>query len=76
MGTHVTVTKLPKCDFCAQRGMTRDAYYDGRTIHGSWANMCEEHFLQYGVGLGTGSGQRLVLRSSLNGLGCVCRRKS
>lgn len=57
MSTKVTVTSLPKCDFC-----DKPAEYDGRLALGSWANMCERHWLALGVGqLGTGYGQRLVL---------------
>ena len=56
--TEVTVATLPKCDLC--RG--GEAHYDARTIDGPWAYMCQEHFDHFGVGLGTGKGQRLVLR--------------
>jgi len=48
--------ELPKCSFCEDR-----AKYDGKTIYGSWAYMCEKHFKEYGVGLGVGRGQRLRL---------------
>ena len=55
----VEVTRLPKCDFCDDGS---DASFDAKTIFGSWANMCENHFFEYGFGrLGTGYGQRLVL---------------
>lgn len=53
-----TVAVLPKCDFCAQT-----AAYDGRTRMGPWAYMCEAHYVQHGVGLGTGRGQRLEVAS-------------
>lgn len=33
-----------KCDFCNQR-----ATYDGKTILGPWANMCDMHFDRYCV---------------------------
>lgn len=56
----VFVEKLPKCDFC-----DKPALYDGRTIMGPWAHMCEEHFKMYGVGLGVGKGQKLVARKAL-----------
>lgn len=59
MGTQVEVLSLPKCDFCLAT-----AKYDGRTNLGMWANMCETHFRQMGVGLGTGKGQKLILKSS------------
>lgn len=37
------------------------ARYDGATVHGPWAFMCEAHFTSDGIGLGTGRGQRLIL---------------
>jgi len=72
MGDRVIVSELPPCDFCVEEGVDRPAHYDAATKMGPWANMCEEHFRQYGIGLGTGRGQRLVLKSGLNGLGCLC----
>ncbi len=68
MSEQVEVMKLPPCDFCNQSNKRLDstlpnqvdARYDGKTIYGSWANMCPEHFDLYGLGLGTGVGQRLV----------------
>lgn len=53
----VIVDALPKCDFCS----IHRAQYDGRTIQGAWANMCYLHFTMYGIGLGLGKGQRLVV---------------
>lgn len=52
------------CDFCAESKVTPTpkALYDGRTTFGQWANMCENHFRAYGVGLGLGKGQKLVDR--------------
>ena len=58
MSKEVVVDSLPKCDFCES-----EARYDGKTKLGPWGNMCEECFPVYGVGLGTGKGQRLVLRT-------------
>lgn len=57
------VTKLPECDVHKFEKATPgvDAAYDGKTIRGPWANMCEECFGTHGVGLGTGRGQRLVV---------------
>lgn len=55
-GTWVLVRALPTCDFG-----TEPAKYDGATSIGPWANMCEAHFRQYGLGLGVGRGQRLVV---------------
>ena len=69
MSDSVKVSELPQCSFkdnlrasppwCRDGG---EAHYDGKTIYGSWAYMCEEHFSAYGVGLGTGRGQKLILR--------------
>ena len=53
--TSVEVVEVPKCDFCSSK-----AVYDGKTNLGPWANMCENHFSQYGVGLGLGKGQKLI----------------
>lgn len=55
--TAVEVSHIPKCDFCGS-----PAKYDGRTGFGGWANMCEMHFHEYGVGLGLGKWQRLILK--------------
>ena len=49
-----TVDELPKCNWCRE-----PAEYDGKTIFGPWAYMCEEHFREFGIGLGTGVGQKL-----------------
>ena len=53
----VEVDALPKCDFCSA-----EAHVDGRTVAGPWAYMCVIDSVLHGVGLGLGSGQRLVLR--------------
>ncbi len=55
MSTITKVAALPQCDFCTDK-----ARFDGMTTYGPWGNMCEPHFDTYGVGLGTGKGQRLV----------------
>jgi hypothetical protein len=59
MSSWTTVATLPKCDI---PGCSKDAYVDGKTKMGAWANMCRGHFDQYGVGLGTGRGQ--ILKTS------------
>jgi hypothetical protein len=56
--TQVTVDSLPDCDFQPCSSL---AAYDGATVYGPWANMCENHYAQHGRGLGLGRGQRLVL---------------
>ena len=52
----VKMSKIPKCDFCKEQ-----ALYDGRTVTGVWAYMCSKHYMSYGVGLGVGKGQRIML---------------
>jgi len=64
--TEVIVQKLPNCDFCENMGVKTKAAYDGKTTFGPWAWMCEEHFKQYGTGLGLGIGQRLVTKGGKN----------
>ena len=58
-----TVISEPKfCDFCKQNGVTRHAKYDAKvTIATGWANMCQGHFDLYGIGLGLGVGQELIV---------------
>ena len=66
----------PACDLCVERmvsrGMTREAAedysrrhrpaaIDGRTTMGPWAFMCIDDYDRYGVGLGMGKGQRLLI---------------
>lgn len=58
MSTQITLDKLPQCNFCPNT-----AHYDGATLMGPWAYMCDDHYACYGIGLGTGRGQELVLQS-------------
>lgn len=62
-GTVAEVAVIPPCDFCKQISPNDalDAAFDGKTTQGPWANMCTTHYGLYGVGLGVGRGQRLVL---------------
>lgn len=62
-GTVAEVATIPVCDFCKQANpeATTPADFDGKTKQGPWANMCSTHYGIYGVGLGLGRGQRLVL---------------
>jgi hypothetical protein len=63
--TQVTIDVPKKCDFCKQNGVDRDAKYDGKVSIGTyWANMCQGHFELYGIGLGLGIGQELIVKSS------------
>lgn len=68
MADHTTarVRELPKCDFCKMDGVDKAAKYDGRTKAGRWANMCQEHFDEHGVGLGLGRGQELEVQPKLD----------
>jgi hypothetical protein len=54
--TTVTVTALPACDICGAV-----ASYDAKTSLGGWASLCKADFARYGVGLGLGKGQKLVV---------------
>lgn len=59
------VYNIPKCQFVhmhmheTDEGMP-DAAYDFKTTLGAWAFGCESCFKLYGLGVGTGKGQRLV----------------
>lgn len=61
MGDTAYIFAPENCDFCKTDGKEVEAKYDGKTVHGPWAYMCEEHFGAMGVGLGTGRGQRLIV---------------
>lgn len=53
------IGSLPeKCDLCGVKIKSQKFWVDGRTRMGPWANMCPRCFGQYGVGLGTGAGQK------------------
>ena len=57
MANTIKVLVFRYCDLCP----TEDeviAHYDGKTQWGPWANMCEKHFAEVGVGLGTGKGHK------------------
>jgi hypothetical protein len=64
MDNIVEVAELPVCSFVHGTREPEPALYDGATIHGPWAYMCEEHFRLYGLGLGQGRGQRLEVRDA------------
>jgi hypothetical protein len=55
------LTERPDCDLCAAEGRKRPAAIDGATTMGPWAYLCIEHYDRYGVGLGMGKGQRLLI---------------
>lgn len=66
-GHEVEIDAPRKCDVCKMRGKDTQAAYDSRIpgLHpSSWANVCEDHFQQYGPGqTGTGHAQRLKVKS-------------
>lgn len=55
MSTSVKVEAKPDCDLC---GNGTKADYDAKTKLGPWANMCQAHYDELGVGLGLGLGQK------------------
>jgi hypothetical protein len=55
------LTERPDCDICKQQGRKRPAAIDGATRQGPWAYMCIPCHESYGVGLGLGKGQRLLI---------------
>lgn len=59
--TSVEIPEAVQCDFCAKQ-----AEYDAKTVMGPWANLCEQHYGQYGYGLGLGKGQRLIVKGVMN----------
>jgi hypothetical protein len=44
------------CDICSKP--ITHVFVDGRMASGTWANMCSPCHQSYGVGLGTGRGQK------------------
>lgn len=63
-GKTIEVTVIPPCDMCKamKLGNATPSAVDGRTVFGTWANMCQYCFDTYGIGLGTGLGQLLSLK--------------
>ena len=57
-GTAVGMAAIPNCDLCPD---PTPAAYDAATRMGPWGNLCESCYSRYGIGLGTGRGQRLIL---------------
>jgi len=56
--------RSPLCDFCRDKGATRPAEYDGRTVFGPCAYMCLSHFERFGQGLGYATGKRIQIESA------------
>lgn len=64
MSESVRVAKIPDCDLWEKYGMHDEkvpAAVDGATVMGFWAYMCQDCFKRFGIGLGTGKGQQLIL---------------
>lgn len=57
-GMEAVVSQLPPCDLHPDR----PAGYDFRTQAGFWMFGCERCFRLMGLGLGTGRGQKLIVR--------------
>lgn len=60
--TEIYVSSFPNCDLCKSHKIETVATYDALTVYGPWAYLCESHFQTHGIGLGTGQGQKLILR--------------
>jgi hypothetical protein len=62
MGSVIRVPEIPACEY---RGCEQPAVVYGRLFYGLglWIYMCIAHFEKYGVGLGRGYGEALVLES-------------
>ncbi len=58
MSDKVIMSRLPSCNI---RGCRNSARYDARTRSGRWGFLCKGHFARYGVGVGLGLGQFLLL---------------
>ena len=55
------LSKAENCDICKDaldRFINKMWFVDGKTTSGPWALMCPECFEHYGVGLGSGKGQK------------------
>lgn len=65
-GTEAIVARIPDCDIHKydkkQPGVP--AEYDARSRRGQWGYMCQKCFDDEGAKLGTGYGQRLVLKDN------------
>lgn len=69
MSDTVIVETRPPCDLCG-----RPAAIDGKTTTGPWAFMCSTCWRLHGVGkLGTGLGQRLIIKTLKNVMDAAAR---
>jgi len=51
-------TPPSSCDVC--KAPLVDEFYDAKTTHGPWGNLCAGCFKTIGIGLGLGRGQHYV----------------
>lgn len=69
MSVSTVVDKRPPCDMCRHRSNAAlppaEAQFDGKTKAGPWAYMCLPCYKLFGIGLGTGKGQRLYLKEEV-----------
>ncbi len=49
-------SEITDCDICKKP--MGENFVDGNTIYGDWALMCRKCHTKYGLGLGTGRGQK------------------
>lgn len=61
-GEAVEILTPRVCDVHRARGDNTQALYDAKMKLGPWANVCQDCFDQHCYGLGTGRGQRLIVR--------------
>jgi hypothetical protein len=52
-----------QCNICRKA----KAVFDGKTVEGPWAYMCEACFARNGIGLGLGCGQKLITKEKKDG---------
>lgn len=63
MSNNVLMAARPQCDICG-----KPAHYDARLPgRGTWAYLCERHFVMYGCRLGTGHGQQILVKEKSDG---------
>ena len=61
MSKEVEVLKLPMCDLCDDRAQY-DVFIPG---YRTWGYVCEKHFKLHGCKLGTGCGQKLIVKGGV-----------
>jgi hypothetical protein len=67
MTNTVEVAVIPPCDLCKlKKGRNIPATVDGATVFGMWGYLCNDCYHLYGVGIGVGQGQLLVLKTVAN----------